>query len=145
MSRCFLYLCLNCQVRAKERYSTGRSTGCSQRTRVWFPAPRWQFTIPVPGVRCHFLTSMHTRHEVIHRHACRPNTHTQKKSFKNLLGKSKNKHFILTQIFPLCLISSSLPFSFWNTVLSFGTLLKSTRLYSSSSFTTTSGLPIIEK
>lgn len=37
--------------------------------------------------------------------------------------------------------AASLPFSFWNTAFSLGTLLKSTRLHSSSSDTTTSGLP----
>lgn len=37
--------------------------------------------------------------------------------------------------------AASLPFSFWNTAFSLGTLLKSTRLHSSSSDTTKSGFP----
>lgn len=39
------------------------------------------------------------------------------------------------------LTNAYLPFSFWNTAFSLGTLLKSTLLHSSSSDTTTSGLP----
>uniref|UniRef100_A0A0E9XEA9 Uncharacterized protein n=1 Tax=Anguilla anguilla TaxID=7936 RepID=A0A0E9XEA9_ANGAN len=42
----------------------------------------------------------------------------------------------------LALAAVTVPFSFWKTVFSLGTLLKSTRLHSSSSLTTTSGFPL---